>query len=291
MAAQKESRKQIHRPDKDILEDIWQAVWKEETIRTIDSHAISVDVESGQVCLSGHVFEENNNRRIEDIAWSIPGVLAVHNHLVSDYDLSIQVAEALGDNEHTRSFVLPVFCFHGWVELGGTVPTLNIQRAVEATAASVPAVRGVILLPDILGEEATPALDAVQPGIGVRVYGANETEGTVSQVVINPHNRLVTHAIVRVLYKHTSDGRQAWHDFLVPVDSMQVVDAGGIFLSRETNEISQFPVFDPANYPFAPLTWQPPYPYAVGSVRWPHKGPAKIEQHISANVVKGKLES
>jgi hypothetical protein len=107
--------------------------------------------------------------------------------------------------------------------------------------------------------------------MGVRGYGADETKGTVSQVVINPHNRLVTHAIVRVLYKPTSDGRQACHDFLVPVESMQVVDAGGIFLSRETNGISQFSVFDPENYPFAPLAWQPPYPYAVGSVRWPHR--------------------
>ncbi len=280
MAAKKASINQIHRPNKDIREDIWQAIWKEETIRTIDSHDISVDVESGQVCLSGHVSKDNNNQRIEEIAWSIPGVLAVHNHLVTDHDLCIQVGEALGDNEHTRSFLLPVFCLHGWVELGGTVPNHNIQRAAEATAASVPAVRGVIMLPDIIGEETAPALGAVQPGIGVRVYGADETEGTVSQVVINPHNRLVTHAIVRVLYKHTSDGRQAWHEYLVPVESMQVVDAGGIFLSREMNGISQFSVFDPANYPFAPLTWQPPYPYAVGSVRWPHKGPAKIEQRI-----------
>lgn len=275
MATQKVSIKQIHRPDEEILEDIWQAVRKEETIRVIDSHDISVDVESGQVCLSGHVTKDNNNHRIEEIAWSIPGVVAVHNHLVTDHDLSIQVAEALGNNRHTRPFVLLVSCFHGWVGLGGTVPNRDIQHVAEAAAASVPAVRGVILLPDIMGEEATPALDAVQPGIGVRVYGADETDGTVSQVVINPQNRLVTHAIVRVIYKHTSDGRQAWHDFLVPVDSMQVVDAGGVFLRRETNGISQFTIFDHANYPFAPLTWQPPYPYAVGSVRWPHQGQAK----------------
>lgn len=268
MATQKASIKQIHRPDEEILEDILQAVRKEETIRVIDSHDISVEVESGQVCLSGHISKDTNHQRIEEIAWSTAGVAAVHNHLVTDHDLSIQVAQALGEDKHTCPFVLLVFCFHGWVELGGTVPNQAIQRAAEAAAASVPAVRGVILLPDILSEPAAAGQDAVQPGIGVRVYGAEETQGTVYQVVIRPQNRLVSHAIVRVLDKQTSDGRQAWGDYLVPVEALQVVDAGGIFLRQETNVIHQFPVFNPAHYPFAPLTWQPPYPYAVGCVRW-----------------------
>lgn len=291
MAAQKASIKQIHRLDEEILKEIWQAVWKEETIRAIDSHDITMDVERGQVCLSGHISKDNNHQRIEAIAWSISGVIAVHNHLVTDYDLSIQVAQALGDDKRISLFVLPVSCCHGWVELGGTVPNRDIQLTAEAAAASVPAVRGVILLPNIKGECPSPVRDAVQPGIGVRVYGKGETEGTVYQVVINPQNRLVTHAVVRVIYKHTSDGRQACCDYLVPVDSMQVVDTGGIFLKRETNVIHQFPVFNPTAYPFAPLTWQPPYPYAVGSVRWPHRGPANIEQCSSANVLKAKQKN
>lgn len=291
MASQNSSINQIHRPDDEILEHIWHALEKKETIWAIDSHDISVDVESGQVCLSGHVSKDNNNQQIEEIAWSIAGVIAVHNHLVTDHDLSIQVAQALGDDNRTRPFVLPVFCFHGWVELGGTVPNRDIQRVAEAAAASVPVVRGVILLPDVLGEHAAPEGAAVQPGIGVRVYGEDETEGTVYQVVINPQNRLVTHAIVRVKHKHTGDGRQAWCDYLVPVESMHLVDEGGIFLSRKANVIDQFPVFNPTNYPFAPLTWQPPYPYTVGSVRWPRQQKAKAEQRLTTNVGKAALES
>jgi osmotically-inducible protein OsmY len=269
MAVQKASTKPIHRADEEILEEIWQALWQEESIRVMDSQNISVDVERGQVCLAGHVSKSLHQQRIEEIAWSILGAAAVHNHLVSDHDLSLQVAQALGDDERTRSFVLPVCCDHGWVKLGGRVPNRNIQCAAEATAASVPAGRGVILLPDIMGEQADPARDAVQPGIGVRVYGENENEWTVYQVVISPQNRLVTDVIVRV--KQASDDRHAWCDYLVPVEALQVVDSGGIFFSHKTNGIRQFPVFKPALYPFAPLTWQPPYPYAVGSVRWPRK--------------------
>jgi hypothetical protein len=55
----------------------------------------------------------------------------------------------------------------------------------------------------------------------------------------------------------------------MPVEAMNVVDEGGIFLNGKAPSIHQFPGFTPADYPFAPLTWQPPYPYAVGNVRWP----------------------
>lgn len=287
MAGLKTSTNAIHRADAEIREEIWQALWQEEPIRSIDIHNISVVVEDGQVCLSGYVSKDLHNQRIEAITWLIPGVVAVHNHLVSDYDLSLQVAQALGSDERTRPFVLPVFCDHGWVKLGGSVPNRDIQHVAEAKAASVPTVRGVILLPEITGEQDEPARDAVQPGIGVRVFGEDETQGTVYQVVINPQNRLVTHAMVRVI--HTNDSRQAWSDYRIPVEEMRVVDVGGIFLSHETNVLSQFPVFNHAHYPFAPLTWQPPYPYAVGCVRWPRQGLAKAEQRLTTQIGKAEL--
>jgi hypothetical protein len=72
---------------------------------------------------------------------------------------------------------------------------------------------------------------------------------------------------------------------------MRVVDAGGIFLSHEMNVLSQFSAFNPAHYPFAPLTWQPPYPYAVGSVRWPRQAQAKAEQRLTSNVGKAELKN
>lgn len=284
MTSQNTGTKNTPRPDEAILEDIWQALLKQETIRAIDIHDISVNVENRQVCLSGHVSKDNNDQCIEENIWSVPGVTAVHNHLVTDHDLNIQVAQALGNDERTRPFILPVYSNHGWVKLGGAVPNRDIQRAAEETAASVPTVRGVILLPVIKGEQSTSVRDAVQPGIGVWVYGENGTGGTVYQVVINPQNRLVTHAIVRE--NHTMDGRKVWCDYLVPVESMQVVDEGGIFLNDRTMVISQFPVLNPANYPFASLTWQPPYPYTVGSVRWPRQQQATARQPIHSNAGK-----
>ncbi|HVP20840.1 MAG TPA: BON domain-containing protein [Anaerolineaceae bacterium] len=267
MAVRKAEKEQRKRPDDLILDDIWRAVLNEETIRAIDINDISIDVEYGQVFLNGHVLNDNSDQRIEALARSVPGVMNVHNHLVTDHDLRIQVAQALGEDERTRHFMLPVNCCHGWVELGGMVPNRQLQLAAEEVAGSVSTVRGVIMLPRIAGAEDSSDHRAVQPCIGARVYGANETEGNVTRVIINPHNRLVTHAVVRV--SQTIDGRLEVCDYLVPVEAMQVVDMDGILLNPITPAIESFPRFIPAEYPFAPLTWQPPYPYRVGNVLWP----------------------
>ncbi len=278
MATQKASSKPMSRWDEAILQHIWQELWMDDTIRDIDIHDISVDFENGQVCLSGHVSKDTNQKRIEEIARSAPGVNVVHNHLVSDHDLRIQVAEALGDNERTCLFILSVYSSHGWIELGGTVPNRDIQLLAEATAANVPEVRGVILLPDIEGEPNVLERVVAQPRIGVQVFGEGEIEGIVYQVVINPLNRLVTHAIARVT--HLNHDWPETCNYLVPVEVMNEVDEGGIFLNHSAPAINQFPVLNPTNYPLAQLTWQPPYPYAVGSVRW-HSQHTKVEKRFN----------
>lgn len=265
----------MKRPDEIVLGDIWQAIYKQETIRSIDIHDISINVEDGQVCLSGHISKDNNDQRIEAIAYTVSGVTAVHNHLVTDHDLSIQVAQALGENEQTRPLVLPVASNHGWIQLGGMVPNRELQRVAEKVAARVPTVRGIIMLPRIEGEDDKTHTRFVQPRIGVRVYGENGIEGIVVQVVIQPNNRLVSHAIVRV--NQTIDGRHKSCDYMVPVQSMRIVDLGGIFLNRNSPAINAFPAYNPKEYPFAPLTWQPPYPYTVGNVRWPCQANMEFE--------------
>jgi len=289
MATKKVSMKQMHRTDEAILDDILRSLWDEETIRMIDFYDISVDVEKGQVCLSGHVSKELNNFLIEKIARSVPGVIAVHNHLATDHDLSVQVAHALATDDRTRAFALQVYCCHGWVELEGPVPNRDIQHAAEEIAARVQVVRGVISLPEVVGEQPAPRRVAFQPHIGVRVLGNDETEGKVSQVIIDPHNRLVTHAVVRV--NQTINNWLEPGDYLVPVEIMHVVDAGGILLSHHAAAINQFPILNSTDYPIAPLTWLPPYPYVVGNVRWARIEQPKVEKQFALDVMKEKIES
>jgi osmotically-inducible protein OsmY/sporulation protein YlmC with PRC-barrel domain len=287
MEIQNAGTKKMTRPDDAILDHIWRSLWLEHTIQAIDIHDISVAVDNGQVCISGHVSKEYNNQRIEEIIWAVPGVVAVHNHVVIDHDLSNHVALALGYDERTRPFVLSVSCYHGWVEVGGTVPTRELQHTAEATAASVTDVRGVILLPNIKGENTFQVRDPVQPGIGAQVFGEDGTEGTVYQVVINPQNRLVTHAIVRV--NRTTDGYQESYDYLLPVEAMRVVNPNSINLIHRAPESVSYPIFTPAYYPFPPLIWQPPYPYKVGSVRWLRNQKLNTERCNSADTEKAAM--
>lgn len=260
------------RPDDAILADIWEAVEQIDTIRPTDIRSLSIAVQDGKVVLAGHVANPFNRRRIEDTARSVPGVRAVRNEVVADSDLEIRVAQALACDASTRPLVLPVSSYHGWVRLGGTVPGRELQSAAEAVAASVPAVRGVIALPRVIGEPGTPLRRAVQPRPGARVYGEDGEVGVVAQVVINPQNRLVTHMVVSstmvVATYDIDDLRRVTGDYLVPIEAAEIVHQRSVILARPIRSLTAYPRFEAAAYLAAPVAWRPPFPYALDAVRW-----------------------
>jgi len=127
-------------------------------------------------------------------------------------------------------------------------------------------VRGVLSRPRVLGEYPETARHPIQPRIQAKVYDYNLQEGVVTQVVIQPRNRLVTQAVVSAGDFH--DGKFVFYEYLVPVEAMEVVNQESIFLKRQGPPINRFPAFEPSDYPLAPSDWQPPYPYTAGDVRW-----------------------
>ena len=187
------------------------------------------------------------------------GVVAVKNGLVVDRDLTLRVAEALARDERTRPFILAVNCTHGWVSLGGEVPTGELQTIAEEMAAQVPSVRGVVSLPRVAGKAPDPIRRAVQPLIDAHLYGEDGQVGIVFQVVIQPRNRLVTQVIA-------SDLKNV--KYLVPVDAFEVVNKESAFLKRKVTSLGFFPVFNPSDFSPAPSFWQPPYPYTINAVLW-----------------------
>ena len=256
----------IVRPDNSILIEIWDQLWKYDVIRSIDINSFSVSVVNGIVLLTGHLSRASNRRLIEYIARSVPDVAAVNNKLVVDDELTMQVAQALGKDERTHPFILHVGSSHGWVCLGGEVPTRELQLVAEEVAGQVPSVRGVVSLPKVNGESRDPMRCPLQPLIQARIYDHNRQEGVVTHVVLQPRNRLVTHAVVST--NDFRDGKDVFHEYLVPVEEMEVVNRESIFLKRNGPPLNTFPAFERSNYPLAPLDWQPPYPYSVGTVRW-----------------------
>lgn len=252
--------------DDSILAEIWKAMRQYEEIRALGMDSFSISVQNGFVFLTGHVCKKYHRDLMEEIACSLPGVHAVHNKLVVDSDLTLQVAGSLSKDARTRQFTLPVGCSHGWIRLGGEVPSQEVQLAAEEIAGQTSSVRGVLSLPRVIGENPETQERPIQPQIQAKVYDYNKQEGVVTQVVIRPRNRLVTHAVVSANGFH--DGRFLFYEYLVSVEAMEVVNKESIFLKRNGPPLNAFRVFEPSDYPQAPLDWQPPYPYVAGAIRW-----------------------
>jgi osmotically-inducible protein OsmY len=252
--------------DASILADIWKAVRQDEGIHALDMGSFSVSVKDGFVLLTGHLSRKSHRELIEKIACSVPGVHAVQNNLVVDSDLTIRVAANLAMDERTRHFIFPVGSAHGWIRLGGVVSRRELQTAAEEIAAQVPSVRGVLSRPRVLGKSFETERRPIQPQIQAKVYDYNLQEGFVTQVVIQPRNRLVTHAVVSASDFH--NGKFVFYEYLVPVEAMELVNQESSFLKRQGPPLNRFPAFEKSDYPLAPSDWQPPYPYVVGAVRW-----------------------
>jgi hypothetical protein len=261
---------QLVRSDKSIRSDIWTALWEKRTIRSIDLNSISVSVKDGVVHLDGHVARDQNRQSIETISQSVPGVISIRNSIIADRDLTIKVAQALAEDDYTRPHILWVGCWHGWISISGEIPTPRAQLATEAAASQVPFVRGVISLPSVKGETASLTRSIVQPTIGSHVYGKQGKLGLVTGVVISPCDRLVSHVVVSANYE--VDGWPIFGEYILPAESIEQLNRESIFLARDSLSLSAYPVFDPMEYPTASSKWQPPYPYASGTVRWSIEG-------------------
>jgi osmotically-inducible protein OsmY len=255
------------RSDEGLQAEILESLWRRQEICTMDMESFTVTVQQGIVTLSGHLNKGSNFQLIDKIVKSFLGVLQVNIQLVIDHDLTVQVAQALARDKRTRSFVLPVGCSHGWVHLGGEVPSRELQIVAEEIAAQVPSVRGVLSRPKVVGENPEAERRVIQPRIKAKVYDYNRQEGVVTHVVIEPRNRLVTRAVVSISDFH--NGKSAVHEHLIPVEAMDVVNQESIILKRNGAPLNAYPVIELSSCPLAPSDWQPPYPYEAGTVRWP----------------------
>lgn len=262
--------------DDSILDDIWNAIRQYEEVRALGMDSFSISVLRGFVLLTGHVSKKYQRDLMEEIACALPGVHAVQNKLVVDSELTLQVAGGLARDVRTRQFILPVGCARGWIRLGGEVPSHEFQCAAEEIAAQIPSVRGVLSRPRVINEPIETEQRAIQPRIRAKVYDYNTQEGVITHVIIEPRNRLVTHAMVST--GDFLDGKAMVHEYLVPVEAMDVVNQESIILKRNGPPLKNYPVIDLSKYQLAPEDWQPPYPYEFGFVRWvcePHWGTEK----------------
>lgn len=267
-------RGQQHHRDVDagIQTEAWMALWKADDLRSLDINSMDVKVHEGEVWIIGHVVKAYHRRLAERLVKAVPGVQDFHNELVVDDELAREVAQALAVDSRTSPYIIPVGPSHGWVQLGGEVPTLDARLAAEETAASVPSVRGVLTLPHLPGETDHTCLATakrnclLQPQIGNRVYAKDGPAGKVAEVIINPRNRLVSHVAVEANYE--LKGRNVTGKFILPAKAIELATDESLFLYETLSNLATRPSYQEADFPIAPSQWRPPYPYEPGAVRW-----------------------
>ena len=98
------------------------------------------------------------------------------------------------------------------------------------------------------------------------MYGKDGEEGIVTQVVIQPEDRLVTHIVVRS--KELTDGNLVARETRHPTRGQRSGEERKHYSPAKWAISQSLPAFDPDEFPLAPFTWKAPYPYTAGEVRW-----------------------
>ncbi len=107
--------------------------------------AIHIRVQGDSITLSGMVRNDTTRELAERLVKGVSGVQSVDNQLVSDDQVEVAVAEALGgDPRVSGSFPgILVGVIFGIAYLKGTAPTEQVKAAAGEIAATVPGVHSV----------------------------------------------------------------------------------------------------------------------------------------------------
>lgn len=125
-----------YRSDTDLLNDAHDALWNYARLR-IDMRAVNLRAVDGEIWLSGHVSSTLNQRVASDLMLNLPGLTAIHNDLVADNDLAVQIARALSKDPRTHGQLIGVYPNLGRVFLRGRARTP--EAALIATQIAVAA--------------------------------------------------------------------------------------------------------------------------------------------------------
>ncbi len=269
------ARLPVCRPDDELERDVEEALQREELLRVL-AVPVRPEVVDGVVRLRGHVHSRALAARAEEVARSVPGVVEVCNELVVDHELLQQVVASVQADPATRHLAgYSLRVRDGVVELTGSVPSLEAARALERAIARVPGVRGIAN--HMTGLDVPPTWrQVVQPEVGRPVYATDQELGRVEAVVVDPDNRRVQAVVVAGEFPDAgvlpfAAGPLWERRVVIPLEDVERVTPGGVFLRVHAGEAAERPDLREEDYPPAPPSWVPPFPYGSGQVRWPAK--------------------
>jgi osmotically-inducible protein OsmY len=265
-----------YRTDRAILIDVDEALRGDEIVRRLDYRSIDVMVGAGVVLLHGYATTPVSRSRAERAVRGVRGVLGVVNEIVSDGQIQLAVAQALGHDERTRQHRLFVHVQRGVVSVSGEVESLATRTAVEAVAGSVPHARAVINQVEVPGGAgATEDQRALFLRIGQDVYTSETRLGQVERVIIHPRHRRVTALVAR---GWMADPQQATggvalepparreRRLVIPTSAVREVTEAAVLLDIGDDAAMRHADLDLAAYAPPATDWQPPYPYKHAEV-------------------------
>ena len=265
--------------DSALAHEVGRALRNDDVVRAIEYDQIDVRVKNGIVHLSGHIVNSSSQSRIMNAIRTLPGILDIHNNLVLDEKLTLEVATSLAPLEHSYDCKFFTGASHGILSLNGIVSNEDVKMLAEKYAAGNPNVRGVVNNVRVLGSELVPQDQPfLQPVIGETIYFLDGISGIVKQVIINPHNRRVTAMAVQGIFNEQqnelpslSDGktRRSEQIVTVPMDLVRYLTKASGFLDINSTDRDQCRDFDTASFYKPNSDWVPPYPYCPNDVLFP----------------------
>jgi len=278
MADTRNRNRIIKKLDTAITERVDDALWNDEVLRNMDYKEIDVYVEDQIVYLRGYVASTMNQRRVENAIHTVSGVLGVQSYLISDDNLTREVAGTLGRIEHVYKTKFFTGVRYGVVALNGEVSDINVRSLAEKCAASIPGVRGV------LNYIRAPGVDLdiedhhfLQPSIGEQIYFRDGPSGIVKQVIINPNNLRAVAMIVQGRFSKSQQHFRSMVDreaslskkVVIPMREIRYLTKRSGFLKIKSIETARYGDFDPACFISPKKGWVPPYPYYLEDVLFP----------------------
>ena len=279
-----------YRSDGAIRSAIHTALQKDDAIRRVDGEMIAVQVSDGCVTLAGHVADGRNGARAETLARTVPGVRRVTNEVITDAELTQDVAYALTHIEPASRAAVGFSIRHGAVRLFGAVPDAQVRFAIETVVADVPNVR---LIVNAITSPDTPEFAAdqriVQPRRGQNVFARDGYVGRIERVIVDPRLRQVTAVVVdaraqRADHDWLGDAPLRRRMHLVPVCAIASVSPVEVFLTLDSHAVAQAAAFRPEVHAAPPAGWQPPFPYQREELVFEaHVAHAVVQRHSIAS--------
>lgn len=269
----------VEKQDSRIKNDVADALWKDDVLRTLEHYEMDVRVKNGVVALDGHISSTRSQNRVWNALRDIPGILEIKNNLISDDKLTLDVAAALGALEHAYGCKFFTGASHGVISINGTVANEKIRLLAEKCASDTPHTRGVINNIQVHGrKQDVQNLPFLQPAIGQTIYFLDWVSGVVKQVIMNPGNRRVIAMVAQGKFTSQQDELKSMNDssalpserlVMIPMSTVRHLNKTSGFLHIKSDQENQYMDFLPVRFSSPPQSWVPPYPYCPEDVLFP----------------------